>query len=231
MNVKNILEYEYKLLKYKLTNNNHIIKYNNYIINENYSYASFNYINYSYNEFKNIIKNDSQKIDILNDVYIQLINVIKYIHSKKLLYLHLNPNYLRFELKSNSKYIIKIIDFTNCIQYINNNSEFYENYKLINRHDNDIFGSRNINLGYRGIRFDDFESILYILLDLLNHKSILKIKEFKQIARIVDKKNKILNTKFNIDYIDKLINIINNNIDCNAIDKNLQNKNASNYFK
>lgn len=234
INNKNTLEYEYKLLKYKLINNKNIIKYNSYIITDNYGYVTFNYINYSYDEFKNIILKKDNIIEIIKNIYTQLLNVIKYIHSKKLLYLYLNPDFLRFELNNistDNNFTIKIIDFTNCIQYINNNSEFYENDKLSNRHNNDTYGSRNINLGYRGIRFDDFESILYILLDLLNYKKMLKLKEFKQISRIIDKKNKILNTKFNIDYIDNLIDIINKNINCNKIDKNLPNKNAGIYFK
>ena len=227
---KNILEYEYKLLKYKLQNHKNIIKCNKYILNNEYNYyLKYEYVTLSYNQFKDNNKSNNYN-SIINDIYIQLINVIKYIHSKKILFLYLNPDYLRFEFIDN-KYIIKIIDFTNCIQYINNNSEFYENYKLITRHNNDIFGSRNVNLGYRGIRFDDYESILYILLDLLNNKTIKKIKNLKQIGRIVDKKNKILNTRYNIDYIDNLIDIINKNIDSNNINKDLSNKNAGIYFK
>ncbi len=224
-NNKNVLEYEYKLLKNILNNHENIIKYTNYIINKEYCHLEFDNIPISYKEAKDKINNSK---DIIKDIYNQFISVIKYIHSKKLLLLYLNPDNLRFDLVNN-RYILKIINFTNCIQYIDTNSRFYENYKLINRHNNDIYGSRNINLGHRGVRIDDIESILYILLDLLDNKTIKKIKKLSQITRIVDKKNKILNTRYNIDFIDNLIDTINKKVDCNNINQNLSNR-AINYL-
>ena len=62
------------------------------------------------------------------------------------------------------------------IKYINNDSQFYTNSKLPDKQGNNYYSSRNINLGYRGVRLDDIESILYILLDLVNNVEFLKIK-------------------------------------------------------
>ncbi len=220
---KNVLENEIMVLKNKFNNssNNNIIKYNNYINRKNkYSILEieYNLIKYSFADIKN--KKELLTNDFINNIGYKLINTIKYIHSKKLLYLKLTPNLIRF----NDNYEPVLCDLHNTIQYVNNNSEFYLNYKLVDRHNNDIYGSRNINLGYRGVRIDDLESILYVLLDLVSDNDIMKMKDYKQIKRIINLKNKILTNTYNIEVIDYLITKINKYVIFDKIDMNMSNR-------
>ena len=168
----------------------------------------------------------------IKNIGTQLIKVIKYIHSKKYLYLNITPSNIRLKI-DNQNIILKLINFNSCIKYINNDSQFYTNSKLLERQGNDYYSSRNINLGYRGIRLDDIESILYLLLDLVDDIHFNKIKNLKQIGRIIKKKNEILSTKTNIEYINYFINEINNNIMFADINKELSNKriNYNNFLK
>jgi serine/threonine protein kinase len=154
---------------------------------------------------------------------------MKYIHSKKYLYIDLNPSNIRFILE-NSNIVVKLISFNSCIKYINNNSQFYTNDKLPDKQGNNYYSSRNINLGYRGVRLDDIESILYILLDLVNNTEFLKIKTLKQIGRILNIKYRIFQNKTNNEYINNFIDLINQSISNNDLNKYLSNR-SINYNK
>lgn len=201
---KNILHYEYLLLKKIFKDNKNIIKLYDYTVNKNNNVMlKIEYLPFSYEELKNQILTESQ----IKNIGYQLIQVIEYIHSKKYLYINLNPLNLRFKLE-NDKYIVKLYNFDSCIKYINNDSQFYSNSKLSNRYGNDHYSSRNINLSKRGIRYDDIESILYILLDLLNNQDFLKIKKIKQINKIIQYKNNLFTNYTNNLLINDFINII-----------------------
>lgn len=225
-NDKNLLQYEYQLLTQVFTNHKNIIKYTDYKIQKNQNVIlKLNYIPISYNELKTYNLTDNQ----IQNIGIQLINVMKYIHSKKYLYIDLNPSNIRFIIE-NEDIIVKLINFDSCIKFINNNSQFINNYQLLERQGHIHYSSRNINLGYRGVRIDDIESILYILLDLNNNKIFNKIKTLKQIGRIIDLKNKILKNKTDKDYINNFIDLINDLISNNDLNKNLSNRYV-NYLK
>jgi|Laugresu1bdmlbdd_1035124.scaffolds.fasta_scaffold01205_4 serine/threonine protein kinase len=160
---------------------------------------------------------------LIKNIGLQLINVIQYIHSHKYLYINLNLDNIFYQ-KNKNDYIIKLINFNSCIKFINNDSQFYTNSKLSIRQGNKYYSSRNINLGYRGIRLDDIESILYILLDLIKDPNFIKIKKFKQMRRIINMKNNILQIKTNKEYINNYIDLINNIVNINDINKDLANR-------
>lgn len=226
---KNTLQYEYLLLTKIFSNHENIIKYTNYQMKKNNNVIlKLESLPLSFDEIKSFNLIEYQ----IKNIGTQLIKVIKYIHSKKYLYLNITPSNIRFKI-DNQNIILKLINFNSCIKYINNDSQFYTNSKLLERQGNDYYSSRNINLGYRGIRLDDIESILYLLLDLVDDIHFNKIKNLKQIGRIIKKKNEILSTKTNIEYINYFINEINNNIMFADINKELSNKriNYNNFLK
>lgn len=219
-NNKNLLHYEYLLLTKVFINHINIIKYNNYKIIKNQNVTlQLEHIPLSYQDIKKL----SLSQDQIKNIGFQLINVIKFIHSKKYLYLELSPSNIRFIIENNN-IIVKLIKFDSCIKYVNTDSQFYTNNKVLIKQGNNHYSSRNINLGHRGVRIDDIENILYILLDLNNYKSFSKIKTLKQIKRIIDIKNNILINKTNIDYIDSLIDLINESINYNDLNINLPNR-------
>jgi len=217
---KNILQYEYLLFTKIFLHHENIIKFINYEIKKNISFTlKLEYLPLSFDEIKLLKLTEVQ----IKNIGCQLIKVIQYIHSNKYLYINLVPLNIR-GIVQNNNIIIKIINLNSCIKYINNNSQFYDNNILDKRQGNDIYSSRNINLGYRGIRLDDIENILYILLDLINDINFNKIKNLKQITRIIKKKNEILITQTNYEYINNYINEINNYINFSDINENLSNK-------
>lgn len=235
---KNMLHYEYMLLTQIFTNHINIIKYKDYKIQKHKNIVlQLEYIPVSYEELKN------QKLTYhhIKNIGLQLINVMKYIHSKKYLYINLNPSNLRFAIEKTDTDIhitVKIINFNSCIKYINNNSQFYNNDKILEKQGDIHYSSRNINLGYRGVRLDDIESILYILLDLNNNINFIKIKTLKQIGRIINIKNNIFKNKIlisdtnqdNVDYLNNFINLLNEVIIYNDLNKDLSNR-SINYKK
>jgi serine/threonine protein kinase len=205
-NKKNILYYEYLLLQnfinnsqlivslYKNNNKTYFTKQNEYaILFQEKLYETLHSKNKSYTFTFNEI------IEIIS----QLVNTIEYIHSKKYLYIDLKPDNIMFISQNSNN--IKLIDFNLCEKYIDCTSNFYPNIKSNNRKGNDLFSSRNINLGYRGQRIDDIESIFYILLYLLKDELFLEIFNKKNINDIIILKNKIFNTKYELEYINQLI--------------------------
>lgn len=225
-NTKNLLQYEYKLLTEVFTNHINIIKYSNYELHKKQDVTlKLDYIPISYDELKTYNLTDVQ----IKNIAHQLIHVMKYIHSKKYLYIDLKPSNIRFILED-SNIVVKLINFNSCIKYINNDSQFYTNSKLPDKQGNNYYSSRNINLGYRGVRLDDIESILYILLDLVNNVEFLKIKTLKQVGRILNIKNSLFQNRTNHEYINNLIDLINQLISNEDLNKDLSNR-SINYNK
>lgn len=211
-NSKNLLYYEYLLLSNNLINNDLFV--NIHYINEKAYYYKKNeyvlfcqeYLYYSLNTKK---INYTFTLDEILNIGKQLLKIIEYIHSKKYIYLNLKPENIMFLNETNLK--IKLIDFNLCDKYINLDSNFYPNCKLNDRKNNDIFGSININLSNRGCRFDDIESILYILLYLLDDNKFLSILNQKNISNIILIKEHIFNSyKSQYDFINNLITEIKN---------------------
>ena len=225
-NIKNVLYFEYKILTQILKDHANIIKiyeYHNEKINTDDCNVKikYEYVPISYDDLK---KNYNLNENDIKNIGIQLIKVIKFIHLKRYLYLKIDSNNIRFFYNNSGKLIVKLINFESCIQYLNNNSEFCPNYIMLERYGSDIYSSRNINLSNRGVRYDDIENILYILLDLLNIPEFEKLKRLKQMKRIIDKKNKILKEKTNYDFINNYIDILNDKISFEDLNINLQNK-------
>ena len=220
-NTKNLLQYEYKLLTEVFTNHINIIKYSNYELHKKQDVTlKLDYIPISYDELKTYNLTDVQ----IKNIAHQLIHVMKYIHSKKYLYIDLNPSNIRFILED-SNIVVKLINFNSCIKYINNDSQFYTNSKLPDKQGNNYYSSRN-----RGVRLDDIESILYILLDLVNNVEFLKIKTLKQVGRILNIKNALFQNRTNHEYINNLIDLINQLISNEDLNKDLSNR-SINYNK
>lgn len=223
---KNVLYYEYLLLQ-TFHNSNNIIKINvkpYFTKSKKYSlllveYLDTNFYDYTKN-LKNITDDDKLiKIQKIKNIGIQLINAIKYIHSKRYLYIDLKPDNIMFK-----EDILKLIDFNLCIKYIDSYSKYYPNNKLKSRQGNDWYSSRNINLGFRGVRIDDIESILYILLDLLDINEFSLLKQSKQINMIIDKKKYIFTNKYEYEFINQFIMEINKYISNDKLNNKLENK-------
>lgn len=211
VNNKNLLYYEYILLL-QTFNHNNIVKLDS-INNKNYIYKkdSYSILLQEYLNKNLQIKKERYKFTLneILDISIQLINIIKYIHSNKYLYIDLKPQNIMFI--DNNTNNIKLIDFNLCDKYINVYSEFYPNVKLSNRKGNDLFSSRNINKGFRGQRSDDIESILYIILYLLDDELFKELYNQKNIQNIILVKDSIfLNILYKYDFIKLFIIEINN---------------------
>lgn len=219
-NNKNMLYYEYLLLSKHFIGYKNIVEvYSYYFKPKKYALLLVEYINIHFDSIK--LKTE----DLIKNIGIQLINAIKFIHSKKYLYIDLKPDNIMFKDD-----ILKLIDFNLCIKYIDSYSKYYSNDKLKSRQGNDLYSSRNINLGFRGIRIDDIESILYILMDLLQIYEFKSIKQSKQIKVIIDKKKYLFNQIYNFKFINEFIKEINTYITNDNINNKLQNKNI-NYDK
>ena len=208
-NIKNIIYYEYILLSHHLNDSNYIIKlYNNknyYYKNNEYSFIITELLYENLEEKKQRYKFNIEEI---KSIGIQLIKAIQYIHDKKYIYINLKPDNIMFINENNNN--IKLIDFNCCSKYINHISEFYENILLKSPIGNTIFSSVNINKSYSGLRIDDLESILWILVYLLNYNITTILKNTKKITKIITIKENFLNNIHQEDYIhDFIINFIN----------------------
>lgn len=222
----NMLYYEYLLLYNHLNTCDNIIKLYNPLTNNNNKINSYLlkkneyailFTEYIEETLTNKMKNYNFTIDDIKKIGIQLINIIKYIHSKKYLYNDLKPDNIMI---SNLK--IKLIDFNLCEKYLDIYSNFYSNNKINKRIGNDIYSSRNLNYSYRGVRIDDLESILYILSDLLQIPEFIKIKSQKDIDNIIKLKEEFINNKTKYNFINKFIDLL--NIYIPQIDENLSNR-------
>ncbi len=211
---KNMLYYEYLLLS------KHFIKYENIVEVYSYYFKTKQYalllVEFIPTQLDTITYKSE---DLIKNLGIQLINGIKFIHSKKYLYIDLKPDNIMIKNK-----IVKLIDFNLCIKYIDSYSKYYPNEKLKSRQGNDLYSSRNINSGFRGVRIDDIESILYILMDLLQIDEFKSIKQSKQIKVIIDKKKYLFNQTYNFKFINEFIKEINIYINNDTINNKLQNK-------
>lgn len=217
---KNMLYYEYLLLsKHFIEHKNIVEVYSYYFKTKKYALLLVELIPMQFDSIKIITE------EIIKNIGIQLINVIRFIHTKKYLYIDLKPDNIMFKDK-----VLKLIDFNLCIKYIDTYSKYYPNEKLKSRQGNDLYSSRNINSGFRGIRIDDVESILYILMDLLQIDEFKSIKQSKQIKVIIDKKKYLFNKSYNFRFINEFIKEINTYITNDNINNKLQNKNI-NYDK
>jgi serine/threonine protein kinase len=224
---KNMLYYEYLLLSKHFLDNNNIVKLNSksyFYKNKQYALLLMEYIDTNfekYLEINNLLINNLEINNLLKikKIVIDLINTIKYIHDKRYLYIDLKPDNIMFLNNT-----LKLIDFNLCVKYIDSYSKYYPNDKLKARQGNDIYSSRNINSGFRGVRIDDIESILYILLDILNIDEFKSIKQSKQIKVIIDKKKYLFNQKFKYNFINEYIIELNKYINNENINNKLQNK-------
>jgi len=191
--IKNIIYYEYLLLSQHFNNCDNIVKLYNgkksyYCKNNEYSYIITELL---YETLEDRKQRYQFTIDKIKEIGIQLIQIIKYIHDKKYLYIDLKPENIMF-INENEN-VIKLIDFNCCSKYINHLSEFYNNSIIKGPIGNMIYSSININKSYSGIRIDDIESILWILLYLLDYDIIKNIKKAKKNNKIITLKENFIN--------------------------------------
>ena len=185
--IKGLLYFEYQLLYNHICKSDYIVKLSNNNSIKPY-YGKNNEYMILFNELLHETLTEKKirykfTIDEIKNIGIQLIKGIAYIHSKKYLYIDLKPDNIMFTSENENK--LKIIDFNACSKYINIYSEFYENVQKETRQGNDVYSSININNSFTGLRIDDMESILWILIDLLNDPIINKLKLQKKIKDII----------------------------------------------
>ena len=129
---------------------------------------------------------------------------MKYIHSNQYLYINLHPSNIMFTNQDDN--IIKLINFNNCSKYINHCSEFFENILLKQPVGNLLFSSININKSYSGLRIDDIESVLWIILYCLNSKISFKLHKYSELNKIIHLKEKTIDSvKCISDFVNKFI--------------------------
>ena len=206
-NTKNIIYYEYLVLK-ELYNADYITQLCNIckpFYNKN-NYYSILITELLYETLEDRKENNIITIDDIKEIIIQLIQIIQYIHNNKYLYIDLNPSNVMFVDKNSNK--IKLANFSYCNKYINYRSEFLENIILNKPTGNLLFSSVSINKSFSGIRIDDIESILWILLYSLDSKLYIKLNKInssnhKAIIRLKEKivKENSLQNKCEYDFI------------------------------
>ena len=192
-NIKNVIYYEYLLLSQHFNNYDSIIKLYDGKKSYHYKNNSYSFIitELLYETLEERKKRHQFSIAEIKEIGIQIIQIIKYIHDKKYLYIDLKPENIMFINEHEN--IIKLIDFNCCSKYINHLSEFYENSLLKSPIGNTIYSSININKSYSGIRIDDIESVLWILCYLLDYDIIKSIKNTKKNNKIISLKEQFIN--------------------------------------
>lgn len=206
-NQKNVIYYEYILLSQHFNDSNFIIKLYDgktqyYYKNNIYGILITELMYETLYDKKNRYNFNIQEI---KEIGIQLIKSMKYIHNKKYLYIDLKPDNIMFINDTDND--IKLIDFNCCSKYINHISEFYENKLLKKPIGNFIYSSININRSYSGLRIDDIESILWILLYLLECDIINDITNAKtKISLIKIKEKFIKDNNYGCNFIKEFIN-------------------------
>jgi serine/threonine protein kinase len=209
--VKNVLYYEYLLLMDHLNASDNIVKLIDISVIKKIYYNKPNKFAILITELLDETLSEKKNkhifsIEEVKSIGIKLIEVIEYIHSNKFLYIDLKPDNIMFDSKNN----LKLVDFNACSKYLNYQSEFYENKLIKNPIGNFIYSSVNLNKSYSGIRIDDIESILWIMLYLLDKDIITDIINQKSVTKLIDIKEKyILNyllgrDKFIFNFIEEL---------------------------
>lgn len=209
--IKNVLYYEYLLLRNHFNDSKNILKLIDISVIKKQFYYKPNKIAILITELLDETLTERKNrynfsIDEVKSIGIQLIKSIEYIHSNKYLYIDLKPDNIMFDSKNN----LKLVDFNTCSQYLNCQSEFYENVLLKNPIGNFIYSSININKSYSGLRIDDIESILWIMLYLLDKDVINDIINQKSLNKLIIIKEKYISNyllgrdKFIFNFIEEL---------------------------
>lgn len=230
-NSKNIIQYEYIVLK-ELADDKYIVSLCN-ICKPFYTkknYYSILITELLYESLEERKENNIITIDDIKEIISQLIIIMQYIHNNKYLYIDLKPSNIMFVSKNSN--IIKLTNFTNSNKYINNRSEFLDNVLLNKPTGNVLFSSININKSYSGYRIDDLESILWILLYILDSKIYIKLNKLNKSNHkpIIKLKEKfIIEKKCEHEYIDLYIEEL--ELYCNANNKKPNYNNFINIIK
>jgi len=208
--IRNYIHYEYLVLQ-QLYNTKYIVSLYNHesINNSQLYYKKDKYIGmiteYLNDSLYNKKLNYTFSIDEIKKIAIHLILIMRHIHSNQYLYLNLQPANIMFDNDNN----IKLIDFNCCNKYISFRSEFFENIELTEPIGNLLFSSININKSFSGLRIDDIESILWIILYLLDHNIFINDTKKEKIINepngqskwkdyIIKSKKKIIDTTTNM---------------------------------
>lgn len=190
-NSKNSIQYEYIVLK-ELNDERYVVSLCN-ICKPFYTkknYYSILITESFYESLEERKENNIITIDDIKEIILQLIIILQYIHINKYLYLDLKPTNIMFINKHSNK--VKLTNFTKSNKYINNRSEFLDNVLLNKPTGNILFSSININKSYSGFRIDDLESVLWVLLFILDSKIYIKLNKlnksnYKPIIKLKEK--------------------------------------------
>ena len=133
-------------------------------------------------------------IPMIKNVGEQMIRLIHILHNKGLLHRDIKPSNFLFGL-NNSQHILHLIDFGFCKRYIfgkDNHIEFKQTSDIIGTIN---YISLNVHKKYEPSRRDDLESIIYIILFLLDKMSWngLTNSSFESISTIISLKENLTN--------------------------------------
>ena len=131
---------------------------------------------------------------MIKNVGEQMIRLIHILHNKGLLHRDIKPSNFLFGL-NNSQHILHLIDFGFCKRYIfgkDNHIEFKQTSDIIGTIN---YISLNVHKKYEPSRRDDLESIIYIILFLLDKMSWngLTNSSFESISTIISLKENLTN--------------------------------------
>jgi serine/threonine protein kinase len=144
--------------------------------------------------FKNINQNiDNEKIETIGK---QMIKRIEYLHKKGLIHRDIKPENFVFGL-NNKKDLLYLIDLGFCKRFYNDDGQHKPNKKLNNIIGTPLFVSLNIHNLNQPSRRDDIESVIYIILYLMNKMSWYNLLDNnkKQTEIIIKLKEDIINNK------------------------------------
>ena len=182
-----LLHNEAKVLKY-LSSINYVPKLKWYGTFDNYRYIAISLLGKSLMDYKEILK--TFQLQTCLSLMKKIINIIKDIHNKGMLYRDIKPENFLVDMNNTSN--LYIIDFGLAKTYLDSNNEHID----INRNNHQTgtirYSSIHIHQGYNHSRRDDLIAITYMIQYLFHGKlpwSSLKIEN------ITEKYNKIKEIK------------------------------------
>jgi len=154
----------------------------------NTNYLVMNLLDISLFVYKKLNENiDKEKV---MNIGIQMVNRIEFLHKKGLLHRDIKPENFVFGL-NNKKDILYLIDLGFCKRYYNDDGKHISNKRIKNLIGTPLFVSLNIHRMNQPSRRDDLESIIYIILFLLNKLTWLNLLDLN-IEKIIQLKEEII---------------------------------------
>ena len=142
---------------------------------------------------KNVLFSHSNLIKNSGLLGIQMVQRIKSLHDKELIHRDIKPDNFLFGINEKSE-ILYLIDLGFCKRYILDNNKHMSNKNTQNLIGSPTFVSLNVHRLCQPSRRDDIESVLYVLLFLINKLKwdYLLVKDKYNIDKIVQLKEIII---------------------------------------